>query len=49
MNSANRLFYDNIVERRPDNPRFREAIAAIKRDFVPVETRGNLTLYERRK
>ncbi len=49
MNSANRLFYDDIVERRPDNPRFREAMTLIKRDFVAVETRGNLTLYERRK
>ncbi|WP_271503229.1 hypothetical protein [Bradyrhizobium sp. CCBAU 11357] len=40
MSTANRLFYDNIVERRPDNPRVREAMAWIKRDFVAVETKG---------
>lgn len=48
MNGANRLFYDNIVESRLEHPRVREIMELIKRDFVAVETKGNLTLYERR-
>ncbi|TWB01413.1 hypothetical protein [Bradyrhizobium stylosanthis] len=48
MSAANKLFYDNIVERRPESPRVREAMERIKQDFMPVETKGNLTLYERR-
>lgn len=48
MNPADRLFYDSMVERRPEYPYVQEVMKRIKRDFVAVETRGNLTLYERR-
>jgi hypothetical protein len=48
MDAADRLFYDSIVETRTDLPPVREALARLKKDFVPVQTRGNLTLYERR-
>ncbi|MCK1717897.1 hypothetical protein [Bradyrhizobium sp. 141] len=48
MSTANRLFYDNIVETRAVLPRVRETLERIKRDYVAIETRGNLTLYERR-
>lgn len=48
MDDADRLFYDNIVETRPKSPRVREVLERIKKDFVPVQTKGNLTLYERR-
>jgi hypothetical protein len=48
MDDADRLFYDNIVETRLEWPRVREVLERIKKDFVPVQTKGNLTLYERR-
>lgn len=48
MDDADRLFYDNIVENRTELLRIREVTERIKKDFVPVQTRGNLTLYERR-
>jgi hypothetical protein len=49
MDDADRLFYDNIVETRPESPRVREVVERIKKDFVPVQTKGNLTLYARRR
>ncbi|MFK4485888.1 hypothetical protein ABIA45_000966 [Bradyrhizobium sp. USDA 336] len=49
MNPADRLFYDSTVERRPEYPHVQEVMKRIKRDFVAVETRGNLTLFERRR
>lgn len=48
MSGANRLFYDSVVESRPEYERVRDVMERINRDFVAVETRGNLTLYERR-
>lgn len=48
MDDADRLFYDSIVETRPESPRVSEVLARLKKDFVPVQTKGNLTLYERR-
>jgi len=48
FNGANQLFYDGIVETRAALPRVRETLDRIKRDFVAVETRGNLTRYEKR-
>ena len=49
LNGANRLFFDNIVETRAELPRVRETLERLKRDFVAVESRGNLTLYQRRR
>ncbi|WP_156457192.1 hypothetical protein [Bradyrhizobium sp. CCH5-F6] len=49
FNGANRLFFDNIVETRAELPRVRETLERLKRDFVAVESRGNLTLYQRRR
>ena len=49
MNPADRLFYDSMVERRPEYHHVQEVMKRVKRDFVAVETRGNLTLYERRR
>ncbi len=48
INPADRLFYDSMVERRPEYPHVQEVMKRVKQDFVAVETRGNLTLYERR-
>jgi hypothetical protein len=44
-----KLFYDNITETYRDYPRVAGILERIKRDFVAVQTSGNLTLYERRR
>jgi hypothetical protein len=44
---ADILFYDPIVESYDQVPQLAGTLKVVKRDFVPVETQGNLTLYRR--
>jgi hypothetical protein len=42
-------FYDKVTEAYKNRPNVPEILDLIARDFVPVETRGNLTLYKRKR
>jgi hypothetical protein len=49
FDGADVLFCDKVTEAYKNRPNVPEILDLIARDFVPVETRGNLTLYKRKR